>query len=89
MNDGNFHTLMPYKRKIMSEDKFAPGMVVKHVNPGFRKVNLYVVKRLESGSYKCRYLAGESFCSDEFESYELKDIADEVVNDPTILSVFQ
>ena len=57
----------------MNENKFKPGDIVKHVNKEFDIFNLYVVKRLENGSYKCRYRRNDIFMSDEFDDFELKE----------------
>lgn len=55
----------------MDEKSFSPGDVVTHVYPAFKWIDLYVVKRLDDGKYKCRYLQGDVFMADEFESDEL------------------
>lgn len=56
----------------MNENSFEPGEVVNHVHREFSRVKLYVVKRLDDGKYKCRYLLGDVFMADEFEAGELK-----------------
>jgi len=53
----------------MSENIFKPGDIVKHVY--FADVKLYVIKKLENGSYKCRYQNDISLVSDEFDEIEL------------------
>ena len=69
----------------MSESKFDPGTVVKHVHPSFAKIKLYVVKKLEGGSYKCRYLQGDLFISDEFEAEELEESVEKIKRPRTVL----
>jgi hypothetical protein len=48
-----------------------PGDIVKHVYPGFNEIDLFVVKKITGGKYKCRFLINEIFGYDEFEESEL------------------
>lgn len=65
----------------MSEIKFNPGDVARHVFKRFDHIDLFVVKVLDSGQILCRYLSYHSpgkesnseyiFQQMEFEAFEL------------------
>lgn len=52
--------------------KFKPGDMVTHVNEKFQFIQLFVVKEVEEGVFKCRYRNDNSLMTETFEEFELK-----------------